>query len=198
MNRLLLPIVLILSGCTMAEWNTANYYDEFTNSKICRVEHGTEFTRSAARALLKVYATYNFYAENNNGQVRAGIRTEPRFPIFGDIQILVGNKLYTITSEDTPLDTAPTVPLNTKYAEKTMGKEYAKTIQDMSDNILKMNSPYRAYTGKKALALLRDISNTSYKVKFRVVGINTVIAGTGSFLVGDDFKTALQKCGINL
>ena len=198
MNRFCCWSLLFLSGCTTPNWSVTHHYDEFTNSKICRVELGTEFTRGMKRSLLKAYATYNFYAENNNGQVRAGIRTEPFFPIYGDIQILVGGKLYTITSEDTPLDTAPTVPIDTRYIEETMGKEYAETIQGMSNNILKLNSPYRAYTGQKAFALLRDMSNTPSKIKFRVVGVNAAVSGKGSFFVGDDFKAALKKCRVNL
>lgn len=68
----------------------------------------------------------------------------------------------------------------------------------MTDNIQKMSSPYRAYTGKKAEALLRDIVNTSGEIKFRVIGVNQVTSGTGSFIAGEDFTQALHSCEIKI
>jgi len=133
-----------------------------------------------------------------NATIRAGVRTEPPLPIGGDIQIKVGSKLYTLTSRDTPLDVVTSVPTNTDIIKKSMGAEYAQSIENMTKDIQKMSSPYRAFTGKKAIALLHDIANTEGEIKFRVVGVNAVTSGTGSFTSGEDFTTALQKCGINL
>lgn len=190
--------VLILAGCVSTGWNTSNHYDEFTDTKICRVERSTQAGRDFARGFTGIAFTQHFYAENNNGEIRAGVRTEPPLPIGGDIQIKVGSKLYTLTSADTPLDIAPNIQMDTSAAEKAMGKKYAATLQSMSKDIQKLSSPYRAYTGNKAKALLRDIAVTSGEVKFRVVGVNAATSATDSFTAGEDFKAALQACGINL
>ena len=165
---------------------------------MCRVERGTQAGRDFARGFTGIYFTQHFYAENHNGEIRAGVRTEPPLPIGGDIQIKVGAKLYTLTSQDTPIDVAPTVPMNTDAAEKAMGKGYADTMKAMTENIQQLSSPYRAYTGSKAKALLRDIANTSGEIKFRVIGVNQVTSGTGSFTAGEDFTQALTECGISL
>jgi hypothetical protein len=41
-------------------------------------------------AITGIYFTQHFYAENHNGEIRAGVRTELPLPIGGDIQIKVG------------------------------------------------------------------------------------------------------------
>ena len=188
----------LLPACVTNGWNAINQYDEFTDTKICRVERGTQAGRDFARGFTGIYFSQHFYAENHNGEVRAGVRTEPPLPIGGDVQIKVGNKLYTLTSADAPIDIAPTIPMDTSAAENAMGKEYAATLQNMSKDIQKLSSPYRAYTGNKAKALLRNIANAQGEVKFRVVGINAAASATGSFTVNEEFTTALQACGINL
>ena len=188
----------LLTACVSTSWNATNHYDDFTDTRMCRVERGTQAGRDFARGFTGIYFTQHFYAENHNGQVRAGVRTEPPLPIGGDIQIKVGPKLYTLTSSDTPIDVAPTITMDTSAAEKAMGKEYAATMKVLTKNVQQLSSPYRAYTGKKAKALLRDIANTEGEIKFRVVGVNAVTSGTGTFTAGKDFTAALQQCGINL
>lgn len=195
---LILTTIFGLTGCVTTGWNAKNHYDEFTGSKMCRVEKGTEGQRDFARGFTGIYFSQHFYAENYNGEVRAGVRTEPPLPIGGDIQIKVGGKLYILTSADTPIDVAPSVPINTDAARKSMGKDYANTLENMTKDIQKLSSPYRAFTGKKAIALLRDIANTEGEIKFRVMGVNAVTSGTGSFTSGEGFKTALASCGIEL
>ncbi|MGH1378713.1 MAG: hypothetical protein ACRBB3_07810 [Alphaproteobacteria bacterium] len=196
----ILPLLAIsaLTACVSTSWNATNHYDDFTDTKTCRVERGTQAGRDFARGFTDIYFTQHFYAENHNGEVRAGVRTEPPLPIGGDIQIKVGTKLYTLTSQNTPIDVAPSVPMNTDMAEKYMGKGYADSIKTMTEDIQKLNSPYRAYTGKKAKALLRDIASTYSEIKFRVIGVNQVTSGTGSFTVDESFTEALTKCDISL
>ncbi|MEZ5814428.1 MAG: hypothetical protein R3E13_06880 [Alphaproteobacteria bacterium] len=195
---LLLSTTVLLSACVTTSWNATNHYDEFTDTKTCRVEKGTQAQRDFARGFTGIYYTQLFYAENNNGQVRAGVRTDPPLPIGGDVQIKVGEKLYTLTSRDAPIDVAPTVPTENKAAEAAMGKAYAETMEAIVKNSQQIASPYRAYTGEKAKALLRDIASTSEEIKFRTVGVNMATSDTGSFTAGEDFKAALQTCGINL
>ena len=199
-TKTILPLLALgtLTACVSTSWNATNHYDDFTDTKSCRIERGTQAGRDFARGFTGIYFTQHFYAENHNGEIRAGVRTEPPLPIGGDIQIKVGARLYTLTSQDTPIDVVPTVPMNTDAMEKTMGKEYADSIKAMTENIQKLSSPYRAYTGKKAEELLRDIADTSSEIKFRVIGVNSVTSGTGAFTVGDDFKSALQACNIKL
>lgn len=192
----------LLSACVTSldatQWHATHHMDEFTEVKSCRVQFGTAKQRSFNRSLFGQYITYNFYAENYNGEIRAGVRTEPHIPIAGDVQIKVGGKLYMLTSQNAPVDLAPTVPINTDDIAKSMGKEYAKTIEDMMRNAMGAGSPYRAYTGEKAKALLRDVVNATGEIKFRTVGINTALSGTGKFMASEDFIAALRQCGINL
>lgn len=199
-TKTILPLLALgtLAACVSTSWNATNHYDDFTNTKSCRVERGTQAGRDFARGFTGIYFTQHFYAENHNGEIRAGVRTDPPLPIGGDIQIKVGSKLYTLTSQDTPIDVAPTVPVNNDAAEKAMGKSYADTMKAMTENIQQLSSPYRAYTGKKAKALLRDIAGTTGEIKFRVIGVNQVTSGTGSFIAGEGFTQALAKCNINL
>lgn len=188
----------VTNGLDTTQWQATHHMDEFTEVKSCRVQFGTAKQRSFNRSLFGQYITYNFYAENYNGEIRAGVRTEPHIPIGGDVQIKVGAKLYTLTSQDTPVDLAPMASINTKAIEKSMGKEYAKTIEDIYRNAMGAGSPYRAYTGEKAKDLLRDVVNATDEIKFRTVGINTAISGTGRFVAGEDFGAALVSCGIDL
>lgn len=187
-----------LTACASTNWNATNHYDDFTDTKMCRVERGTQAGRNFARGFTGIYFTQHFYAENHNGEIRAGVRTEPPLPIGGDIQIKVGAKLYTLTSQDTPIDVAPSVSMNTGVAEKYMGKAYTDTMKAMTANIQQLSSPYRAYTGIKAEALLRDIANETGEIKFRVIGVNQVTSGTGSFTTGADFIQALSRCDIQI
>jgi hypothetical protein len=191
----------LLTACmatAMPKWEPTVSIDEFTGKKSCVVQFGTEYQRNEANYLFGQYYTYNFYAQNYNGEIRAGIKTEPAFPISGDVQIKTGAKLYTLTTADAPLDYAPDIPVNTEAAEKALGAAYAETIKAMSQDIQKMSSPYRAYTGKKAKALLKDIAATTGPIKFRVLGVNAQLSQTGKFMAGEDFTAALQSCGINL
>ena len=181
----------LLSGCvTTPEWQANVYHDEFTDKNTCRVEMGTSKQREFARAMNGAYYVYNFFAENNEGQIRAGLRSEPLIPIAGDVQIKVGNTLYIITTADTPLDVKPSMPA--PQGSEDFNKSYIATM----DSIQKFASPYRAYTGKKAKALLKDILATGGEIKFRTVGVNAATSRTGSFVVDDNFKTALTECGL--
>lgn len=188
---------LLLSGCS-TKWQPSVHYDEFTDRKICRVEKGNESQRGFVKGLTGIYFTQHFYAENNNGEIRAGLRTDPPLPIGGDVQIKVGENLYTLTSQNVPLDVAPDLSSHTESAQAAYGEATATAIQNMTDNIQKFGSPYRAFTGEQAKVLLRDIVNTQGEVKFRVVGVNTVTSGTGRFTVDRDFIISLSKCGIVL
>lgn len=188
----------LLAACVSSGWNATQHRDEFTDAKMCRVERGTQAERDFARGFTGIYFSQHFYAENNNGQIRAGVRTEPPIPIGGDVQIKVGPNLYTLTSQDVPIDVAPAVPMNNAAAENAMGPEYTQAMEAITQNIQQQASPYRALTGEKALALLRDIASTGGEIKFRIIGVNMATSGTGSFTAGEDFVSALRACGINL
>lgn len=97
--------ITIITGCaaTSAKWQANFYHDEFTGKDTCRVEMGTADQRQFGRAMSGTYFTYNFYAENHDGEIRAGVRSEPAIPIIGDVQIKVSDKLYTLTAADTHL-----------------------------------------------------------------------------------------------
>lgn len=190
---------LLLTGCAAAtvNWQAHNYNDDFTNDEICRVERGSASQREFVRHFIGTYFTHHFYAENYNGEVRAGVRSEPAIPIGGDIQLKVGETLYTMTSNDTPLDIAPAMP-SIGAEDHNYNAAYAETMKNMAENVQKLASPYRAYAGQKAKRLLKDIINTGGEVKYRLVGINTANSTTGSFTATDNFVRALEKCGIDI
>lgn len=200
----ILPTVILtvaLSGCVSKSWHVSQLKDEFTNAQSCRVERTSPENRDFIKAMAGVYYSYGFYAEKYNGVVRAGIRTEPStLPIAGDVQIKVDEKLVTLTLADTPLDVAPETPqyqIN-KEAEKTLGAGFSKSMTEMTNNIKRMGSPYRALTGQKAINLLRDIANAKEEVKFRVVGVNSALSATGVISTGPEFAKALNECGIDI
>ena len=181
----------MLTGCvTTAQWQANQYHDEFTGENTCRVEMGSAHQREFGRAMSGTYYAYNFYAQNHDGEIRAGVRSEPAIPINGDVQIKVGDRLYIMTAADTPLDTKPSMP--TPQGSDEFNKSYAAAI----DSIKKYASPYRAFTGKKAKALINDIIKTNGEVKFRTVGVNAATSGTASLIADDTFKAALKECGI--
>ena len=190
-TALALLSVTALTGCvTPAQWQANHYHDEFTNQNTCRVEIGSAKQREFGRALSGTYYSYNFYAENHDSEIRAGVRSEPAIPINGDVQIKVGDKLYTLTAADTPLDTKPSIPA--PHGDEDFNNSYNAAM----DSIQKYASPYRAYTGSKAKSLLSDIIKTGGEVKFRSIGVNAATSGTGSFTVDEHFITALKECGI--
>lgn len=117
-------------------------------------------------------------------------------PIAGDVQLKVGQQLYTLTSQDTSLDTIVAMPDMTKMADQAAGANYAATLHEMTQNIQKMSSPYRAYIGPKATSLLREMVRTNEPIKLRTVGVNAQTSTTGEFTTGPTFSAALQKCGI--
>lgn len=186
----LLSITALTSCVTPAQWRANHYHDEFTNQNTCRVEIGNTKQREFGRALSGTYYSYNFYAENQDGEIRTGVRSEPAIAINGDVQIKVGDKLYTLTAADTPLDTKPSIPA--QQGNEAFNKSYIAAM----DSIQKYASPYRAYTGKKARSLLNDIILAGGEIKFRSIGVNAATSGTGSFTVDEHFITALKECGI--
>jgi hypothetical protein len=183
--------ITALCGCvTPAQWQANQYHDEFTNQSTCRVEMGDAHQRQFGRAMSGTYFSYNFFAEKYDGEIRVGVRSQPIIPISGDVQIKVGDTLYVMTTADTPLDIKMAV--STPQGTDEFSKNYAQAMEMMQ----KFSSPYRAYTGKKAKALIDDILNTGGEIKFRTIGINAATSGTGSFILDENFKTALHECGI--
>lgn len=188
--------LISLTACVTNQWQTTSHIDEFTNAQSCRVQFGADVGGSLVLPMAG-YLTQYFYAERNNGEVRVGVRSEPPVPINGDVQIKVGERLYVLTTQDVPLDVAPSIPTVTPEEAKVMPKGYGVTLNSMAQNVQRISSPYRAYTGGKAEALLRDILATGGVVKFRTIGVNTQTSSTGSFVVDDGFRVALAGCGIN-
>lgn len=88
---------LVASPASALDWNTRRLVDEFTDAQSCRVEPGGEFSRSFVRGMTGAFRTLHFYAENRNGEIRAGFMSEPLIAIPGDVQIRVdSNPLTTI------------------------------------------------------------------------------------------------------
>ncbi len=202
-TKKLVPTIILtvaLSGCVSKGWNVSHLHDEFTNDNICRVERNSPEMREFARNWTRTFFSSYFFAEKYNDQVRAGIRSEPQIPIAGDVQIKIGSKLVTLTSDDTPIDVAPHIPQYkmSKEVEKTLGAGFNTSMKQMTDSIQKLGSPYRALTGQKAINLLRDMANTQGEIKYRTVGFNSALSTTGTITTGPEFVKALNECGIDI
>jgi hypothetical protein len=197
LNTLMTSVFTLGMTACATSWQATNHYDEFTDSAICRVEKGTQGQKDFVRGFTGVYFTQNFYAENHDGEIRAGVRTYPPLPIGGDVQIKVGETLYTLTSKDTPIDMAPVMP-KAEFPQDHFGQAYGEAMETITQSIQASSSPYRAYTGKKAMALLKDMASAQGEVKFRTVGVNKATSGTASFMIDDSFTEALAECDIKL
>ena len=132
----------------------------------------------------------NFFVENRDGKVRTGVKTKPALPISGDVQMKVGKKLITYSVSDTPLDVTPE-PITLQ------GNDHlAESMQQLTSNITKLGSPYRAFEGKKAKDLIDDLIKHNGLVKMRSIGINKANSTTGEFIIDESFVKALKACGI--
>jgi len=185
---------LVASPASALDWNTRRLVDEFTDAQSCRVEPGGEFSRSFVRGMTGAFRTLHFYAENRNGEIRAGFMSEPLIAIPGDVQIRVdSNPLTTITAADTPLDLAPTYTIP---ATPGLTAEQQAQLEQTLRASMAIASPYRVVTGERAVALLREIVGGS-EVRWRVVSINAAASGTGTVRVRG-LREALIECGISL
>lgn len=183
---------LSLSACasipTGPMWNATEYYDEFTEEKYCRVQPyvGRKLYYTA------LSHSYVFFAENKDGEIRAGFRSDRNYPVVGDIQIKIGSKLVVMTANDTPIDNLP------KQVQLDHELPMANTINKVTENVTKLGSPYRAFQGEKAIELLNDIYAYDGDIKYRTVSINKALSSTGAIQVDESFKVALDVCKISI
>lgn len=192
--------LLVLSWALTAQpahalnWRVVQLEDEFTDVRVCRVEPGGAFSRAFARGLTGAFRTLHFFAENRNGEVRAGFMSEPLLPIPGDIQIRVDDDpLIAITAADTPLDAAPSINLPDTPGLTAEGQA---TMDQAIRQSLAVASPYRLLVGERAIGLLQDIVSGA-EVRWRVIGVNAAVSQTGE-IRNRGLSDALAECGITL
>lgn len=195
---------LFLTLPAHADWHSRQYVDQFTDDRICRVEKQSPMTRSFVRGLTNTAITLHFYVENYNGEVRAGIRSEPEIPM-SDVQIRVDqNPMMVLGIEHAPQDT-PNTFLNSYSADAYLRPEATpeerealeQAMTTTMDTIAGISSPYRAFRGAEAMTLLRQMVGAD-RVIFRMVGQNTALSTTGEFEPNSRFFRALGECGIDL
>lgn len=182
------------SAAQALDWRTQRLRDEFTDIETCRVEPGGAFSRAFVRGMTGAFRTLHFFAENRNGEVRAGFMSEPLIPIPGDIQLRVdANPFITLTAVDTPLDAAPAINIpDTPGITPEMRTAMEQSIR----STMAMASPYRVLTGDRARALLRAILSGE-ETRWRVVTINAAASATGT-LQTRGLSDALEECGISI
>ena len=195
LKKMILGLVISLGAGCVSGTSVSRSVDAFTDVKSCRVEYGDEFTRSMNRQLTGSFIGLYFFAENKDGEVRAGVVSEPKIPIGGDVQLRVDdNPMVSITAADTPVDLAPTTSLP---AMPGLSAEQQKDMQASLKASMSVASPYRVLVGDKARSLLREMIR-GQKVIWRVVGINTATSTTGTIVIRPDLGKSLAECGIDL
>lgn len=184
----------LIAGCA-SQTSVSRSVDAFTDTQVCRVEYGDELTRSMNRQLTGTFIGLYFFAENRDGEVRAGVVSEPKLPIAGDVQLRVDdNPLVSITAADTPLDLAPATTLPETPG---LSAEQRDRLQASMRSTMSVASPYRVLVGAKAVSLLKAMTQGKNMI-WRVVGINAAASTTGSISIKPDLAKSLAACGIAL
>ncbi|MBI1236589.1 MAG: hypothetical protein GC188_07890 [Alphaproteobacteria bacterium] len=184
-----------LSACatTSAQfsWQASQRIDEFDDTRVCQVLHGTPSQRTAMRYATRAGITLHFYAENRDEEVRAGVMTEPAIPISGDVQIRVDDRsAIRLGLEDAPIDEVATQSAGLAGVQQ-------RAFETTMNVINQTSSHYRALQGEEARELLRQIVSAD-RVIFRMVGTNRALSATGEFAPDASFLDALTACGIDL
>ena len=141
-----------------------------------------------------------FYAENVDGEYRAGIRSEPVFPI-GDIQIRADDNAMVLLGPETAIDDMPNStglsaePYIREDATAEERAAFESAMATTNDMLVAAMSPYRALQGQEALDLLNQVVN-SERVIYRMVGANVALSQTGEFEPDSSLATALANCDI--
>lgn len=185
---------LLVQPAQALNWRVVHLEDEFTDVRTCRVEPGGTFSRSFLRGAIGAFRTLHFFAENRDGEIRAGFMSEPLMPIAGDIQVRIDDgPLTTLTAADTPIDSAPTIRLPTTPG---VTPEAHAAMEQTIRQSMAVASPYRVLTGERAVSLLRDIAEGE-DARWRVVTVNAAASSTGE-IRKRGLAEALAECGIAL
>ncbi len=203
---LLLPMAatLLSTGPARADWQARWQVDEFTDNRSCRVERFSPFARGFLRGMTHTAISLHFFVESYNGEVRAGVRSEPEMPL-NDVQIRVDDYPMTVLGvENAPNDTRASYldsftadPYVRPDASPEEREALEQAMNSTMDAIAGFSSPYRVFTGDEALELLNQMVGAD-RVIFRMVGQNTALSTTGEFEPNDRFFQAIEECGINL
>ena len=207
-------VAIALSGClppsppapppVHPEWVAKVFVDEFSDKSFCRVALHLDAKASLQERILFSSPGYEFIAEMRDDGPRIGVWS--RYGVFpGDVQIRVdSNPFVLVTAQDTPVVAgtqqvfAPPIiklPNVTEEQQKAYEESVRQATETMTQNIQAIGSPYRVTTGEKTKSLLAQIK-IGEQLKFRLVGVNKVVSGTGRFDINEQFKDALRKCKI--
>ena len=200
-SSLAISLFVALAACSSLEienkWAASDYFDEFTNNSVCRVQQGTPQEREILRHINKTFFAYYFVVENYQHELRVGILSEPVIPVVGDVQIKVGDDLFSLGYQDAPLDIAPELNFTLPDDMPWLTPEMRSAIEQNTRNIQRIGSPYRHFIGDEAKNLLRVIVESKGPIKFRVIVINSALSTTATVSIDDEFWEALRDCGIN-
>jgi len=206
LTTLAVCVGMVVSGCAPPPWQAKSYTDDFSDASVCRVASAQGFKSGFQEGLLlytgKVI-THELFAEMRSDGPRIGVWG--RFGVVaGDVQMRVDkNPTVNITAQDTPIDYAPTtpqitpvkIPNVTEEQQKSYEESLKQASQATTQSILATSSPYKVATGAKARVLLNQIESGK-RIKFRVLGINQATTTTAEIEITDQFKDALQECGL--
>jgi hypothetical protein len=105
------------------------------------------------------------------------------------------NASWTISPEETPIVLSPVVP-TINYPNMPHTPDLSDFQKQMTDNMIKMMSPYTATTGEKAKEIIKEMI-AGKVIKYRIVGVNQAASTTGNVALDQSFVEALQKIGLN-
>lgn len=192
---------LVFCGTAQADWRATWASDEFTDVNVCRVEPHGPLLRSALRGLMGSGITYHFFVEVRGDVVLAGVRSEPAYPIPGDVQIRVGNAPAMTLGVDHAVIYASETSQPAPYIRPEASAEEREAIEaavaTAHRTAAAMQSPARALQGDAALDLLRQIQ-LSDRVIYRIVTGTGNESRTAEFTPDASLWRAIEACGIDL
>ena len=189
---------IVLSACSSTMWNAKTTVDEFTDETRCKVSVGSDFGKDVAKSFGGIHY-YPFIARAKD-EIIFGIENDYNLPL-GDAQVRVDdNAMIEISAADTPVILAPKQPtVDMSYLKGTPGLDseaLQKSVTDMTANIQKYSSPFRAVSGEKAREIIKQLLNGK-SLKVRIIGVNQVNSTTGEWEMDGSLPNALAECGID-
>jgi hypothetical protein len=179
-----------LTGCASLpaqKWEAVISKDEFTDKTTKFATFG-EWT--TGKGYLVTYSL-NFYpfVGIQDGLVLFGIRSGGGLRIpTGTVQVRIDdNASWTISPEETPIVLSPVVP-TINYPNMPHTPDLSDFQKQMTDNMIKMMSPYTATTGEKAKEIIKEMI-AGKVIKYRIVGVNQAASTTGNVALDQSFDS---------
>ena len=203
-NYAVIFTALILAGCTSTlqevKWVTDKNIDVFTDISSCKVTVGSLSTN---KNVYTEIGKYYPFIEQINDQLRVGIQSGGKFKMpVGNVQLRIdSNKMWDISTSETPLDLTPTAANFKPAFLGNLSKEQKEMVSSSYESVMNTSSqtmsPFTATTGEKAKKIVKEMLEGKHLI-YRTIGLNQAASSTGIYDLDMSLKTALNDCGIKL